>query len=116
MAVRGGVWGGVGKTCLVLCAGLIAGCSLSRHRHGVDGMLRDRRLMVPVVGVAPANIQDTFNAPRDGGARRHHALDIFAPVGTPVLSADDGMVLAIKRNRLGRLVLYATDPDRRSRY
>ena len=72
--------------------------------------------MVPVAGVAPANIQDTFNAPRDGGARRHYALDIFAPVGTPVLSADDGMVLAIKRNRLGGLVIYATDPGRRFVY
>ena len=72
--------------------------------------------MVPVAGVAPSEVQDTFNAPRDGGARRHHALDIFAPVGTPVLSADDGVVLAMKNNRLGGLVIYATDPERRFVY
>ena len=72
--------------------------------------------MVPVAGVAPSEVRDTFNAPRDGGARRHHALDIFAPVGTPVLSADDGVVLAMKNNRLGGLVIYATDPERRFVY
>jgi murein DD-endopeptidase MepM/ murein hydrolase activator NlpD len=110
------VWGGGGRwICILTCAGLIAGCSLRGHR-GADAGLRARRLMVPVAGVAPSQVQDTFNAPRDGGARRHHALDIFAPVGTPVLSADDGVVLAVKRNRLGGLVIYATDPERRFVY
>lgn len=72
--------------------------------------------MVPVAGVAPAQLADTFNAPRDGGRRKHLALDIMAPHGTPVLAADDGEVLAVKTNRLGGLVVYATDPDRRFVY
>jgi murein DD-endopeptidase MepM/ murein hydrolase activator NlpD len=111
------MWGGGGRwICILACAGLVAGCSLRGHRRATDAGLRARRLMVPVAGVAPSQVQDTFNAPRDGGVRRHHALDIFAPVGTPVLSADDGVVLAVKRNRLGGLVIYATDPERRFVY
>src|SRR5262249_56179675 len=72
--------------------------------------------MVPVAGVAPSKITDTFDAPRDGGRRRHNALDILAPIGTPVLSADDGVVLALRSNRLGGQVIYAADPDRRFVY
>jgi murein DD-endopeptidase MepM/ murein hydrolase activator NlpD len=72
--------------------------------------------MVPVAGVTPSKITDTFNAPRDGGRRRHNALDILAPIGTPVLSADDGVVLALRSNRLGGRVIYAADPSRRFVY
>jgi murein DD-endopeptidase MepM/ murein hydrolase activator NlpD len=115
--VVGRVWGGGGWVWILAGVSLVAGCSLLRgHRPGVDAALRARRLMVPVAGVAPADVHDSFDAPRDGGARRHHAVDIFAPVGTPVLSADDGVVLALKRNRLGGLVIYATDPGGRFVY
>ena len=34
-------------------------------------------LPVPVEGVRPAMLADTFGAPRPGG-RRHHGIDIFA--------------------------------------
>jgi peptidoglycan LD-endopeptidase LytH len=95
----------------------LAGCSLLRGRdRSTLRSLHARQLMVPVSGVSPAELQDTFNAPRDRGRRKHLALDILAPHGTPVLSADDGQVLAVKTNRLGGRVVYATDPGRRFVY
>lgn len=92
-----------------LVAGSLAGCGL--FRPDPLATLRARRLMVPVAGIEPAAVPDTFDAPRDGG-RRHAALDIPAPRGTPVVSADDGVVVAVRTNRRGGLTVYATDPDR----
>lgn len=77
--------------------------------------LRERGLMVPVVGVSPWQIPDSFDAPRDGG-RRHDAQDILAPRGTPVLAADDGVILRIGTNALGGNVIWAADSERRFAY
>jgi murein DD-endopeptidase MepM/ murein hydrolase activator NlpD len=77
--------------------------------------LRARGLAVPVVGVYPDQIPDTFNAGRSGG-RTHNAVDILAPRGTPVLSADDGRVARLGSNALGGITVYAVDPDRRFVY
>lgn len=75
--------------------------------------LRVRALMVPVEGVRPEKVADTYWQDRDGGARVHQAVDILAKRGTPVLSADSGTVLRISKNSLGGNVIYATDPARR---
>jgi peptidoglycan LD-endopeptidase LytH len=71
--------------------------------------LRLRMLMVPVAGVRPEQVYDSFTEPRSGG-RVHHAVDILAPRGTPVLAADDGRVLRLRRNTLGGITIYAVDP------
>jgi peptidoglycan LD-endopeptidase LytH len=76
--------------------------------------LAGRRLLVPVAGVDAARIPDTFLASR--GARTHGALDIMAPRGTPVLSADEGVVLRVSENRAGGLTIYVADPERRLVY
>ncbi|TMA38958.1 MAG: M23 family metallopeptidase [Deltaproteobacteria bacterium] len=96
---------------------LIAACALLPGRGTrVNDALRARRLMVPVAGVSPAAVPDTFRAPRGLGRGIHGAVDIPAPRGTPVLSADDGRVLRLSRNRKGGLTIYATDPTRRFIY
>ncbi len=95
---------------------VFAGCAAKRRGGSLESELRARRLMVPVAGVTPADVKDTFAAPRDGGRRRHNAVDIMAPHGTPVLAADDGVVVAVHTNRLGGKVLYTTDPGRRFVY
>ena len=79
--------------------------------------LRTRELMVPVAGVSVDRIPDTYKAPRGrDGTRRHEAIDIMAPRGTPVLSADDGQVLKLRTNAAGGTTVYATDPDERIIY
>lgn len=78
--------------------------------------LRARALMVPVAGVAPDRVPDTFLAGRDGGSRTHHALDILAPRGTPALAADDGRVLRVSENRLGGRTVYLLDLAQRFVY
>jgi murein DD-endopeptidase MepM/ murein hydrolase activator NlpD len=78
--------------------------------------LRDRALIVPVAGVRARELRGSFDAPRDGGMRLHAAIDIMAPRGTPVLSADDGRVWKIRSNALGGLTVYAADPEERFVY
>jgi murein DD-endopeptidase MepM/ murein hydrolase activator NlpD len=71
--------------------------------------------MVPVLGVYPDRVPDTFYA-RRGGDRIHRATDIMAPRGTPVLSADSGRVLRLDHNKLGGTTLFAVDPASRLVY
>ena len=80
----------------------------------VATLLRAKRLMVPVAGVAPERVPDTFTARR--GTRIHSALDIMAPRGTPVLSADAGKVFKVRSNNLGGRTVYALDAQERFVY
>lgn len=75
--------------------------------------LRLRRLTVPVAGANMAKVSDTFLDPRDGGERVHRAIDILAPRGTPILSADDGKILRMSTNTLGGITMYTVDPSNR---
>ncbi len=49
-------------------------------------------LAIPVVGIRPAQLVDTYTQARAGGARRHDAIDIMAPMGRPVVAAAPGRV------------------------
>ncbi len=40
-------------------------------------------------------VQSLFGVDRDGGARRHEGIDIFAPRGTPVIAAEAGRVTRV---------------------
>lgn len=67
-------------------------------------------LLLPVAGIKPAQLSDTFNDARAGGARIHDALDIMAPRGTPVLAAVDGKVEKLFTSDAGGLTVYQFDP------
>jgi murein DD-endopeptidase MepM/ murein hydrolase activator NlpD len=49
-------------------------------------------LAIPVVGVKPGELVDTYTQARAGGGRTHDAIDIMAPVGQPVVAAAPGAV------------------------
>lgn len=77
--------------------------------------LMGRRLLIPVAGVDRARLRDNFNEMR-GGVRRHEALDIMAPRGTPVLAAGDGTLTKLARHPLGGITVYEDDPGHRYSY
>ena len=67
--------------------------------------LAPMRLLIPVAGVAPEQLQDTFRDSRSEG-RVHDAIDIMAPRDTPVLAATDGRVVKLFRSVKGGITLY----------
>ena len=78
--------------------------------------LRERSLLIPVKGIAPAALRDNFNDARGGGLRVHHALDIMAPRGTPVLAVEDGKVVRLHRGGAGGITVYQLDGSGRYGY
>jgi murein DD-endopeptidase MepM/ murein hydrolase activator NlpD len=78
--------------------------------------LREKDLVIPVAGVGPARIEDSFTAQRDGGERQHNAVDILAPRNTPIVAADDGTILRLSTNTLGGITIYAVDRDQQFVY
>jgi murein DD-endopeptidase MepM/ murein hydrolase activator NlpD len=70
-------------------------------------------LAVPVAGIRPERLADTFSAARAGGGRVHNAIDIMAPRGTPVLAAADGIVERLHFSQGGGgITVYVRSPDR----
>lgn len=64
----------------------------------------DARLAMPLENISKRQISDTWQAPR-GVDRKHEGQDIFAPRGTPILSATNGFVYRIGENNLGGLTV-----------
>jgi murein DD-endopeptidase MepM/ murein hydrolase activator NlpD len=65
-------------------------------------------IVIPVTGVAQTDLVDTYAQARSGG-RIHNAIDILAPLGTPVVAAVDGTVRKLFTSRAGGLTIYQFD-------
>ncbi|HEX8355718.1 MAG TPA: M23 family metallopeptidase [Pyrinomonadaceae bacterium] len=63
------------------------------------------RLLIPVRGVEPGQLQDTFKDSRSAG-RVHDSIDIIAPRDTPVVAATDGRIVKLFRSVKGGMTLY----------
>ena len=69
-------------------------------------------LIVPVRGVKPEQLSDTFSDSRSEG-RFHDAIDIPAPAGTPVLAAADGEIVKLLDSERGGTTIYQRTADGR---
>ncbi len=65
-------------------------------------------ILMPVLGVKPEKLRDTFTHAR-GNGRVHRALDIMAPRGTPVVAAVDGKIRKLFTSQAGGLTIYQFD-------
>jgi murein DD-endopeptidase MepM/ murein hydrolase activator NlpD len=72
-------------------------------------------LLIPVEGVEPGELKDTFTESR-GSGRVHDAIDIMAPEGTPVFAVDDGKVAKLFKSDPGGLTIYHFDPSETHAY
>ena len=72
-------------------------------------------LLIPVQGIRPEQLYDSYQDPRSGG-RTHHAIDIMAPGGTPVVAAADGTVHRLRTGGLGGITIYQVGQDGRTLY
>lgn len=73
-------------------------------------------LSFPVQGRGERDIGSRYGAPRDGGRRGHHGIDIFAPRGTPVVAARPATVTRVRTTPIGGNVVWLRDDRGNSLY
>ena len=118
------------------CAVLLAACSRARltteprpaptvdstevpvitttDRLAPEAALAAKGLIIPVEGVDPSRVRDSYTASR--GGRTHDAVDIMAPRGTPVIAVDGGTIFKLRQNQAGGITIYQLDPEERFVY
>jgi peptidoglycan LD-endopeptidase LytH len=77
--------------------------------------LRDRKLEVPVRGVARSELRDTFDEARRTN-ENHEAIDILAAHNTPVVAVEDGIIAKLFESKKGGTTIYQFDPSVRYTY
>ena len=70
------------------------------------------KLIIPVAGVKPEQLRDTFTDSRSEG-RVHDAIDIMAPAGTAVMAVTDGEIARLFQSDRGGTTIYQLNPDKK---
>jgi len=78
----------------------------------VPGFVGTLKLIIPVAGVRPDQLVDTFTDARSEG-RVHDAIDIPAAAGTPVLAAADGAIAKLFQSDRGGTTIYQSSTDKK---
>jgi murein DD-endopeptidase MepM/ murein hydrolase activator NlpD len=78
-------------------------------------MSKSANLLIPVAGVGPEQLVDTYDAARANG-RVHDAIDIPAAKDTPVLATANGKIVKLFLSVPGGITIYELDPDNRTIY
>jgi murein DD-endopeptidase MepM/ murein hydrolase activator NlpD len=66
-------------------------------------------LAFPILDGTEQAVRSGFGVPRDGGAREHHGIDIFAPRGTVAVAAAEGRVARVENTPRGGNVVWMRD-------
>jgi murein DD-endopeptidase MepM/ murein hydrolase activator NlpD len=74
--------------------------------------LKATTLLLPVQGIEPDDLADTYSDAR-GEGRSHDAIDIMAPTGRPVRAVADGRIAKLFASVPGGLTIYQFDVDER---
>ncbi len=89
---------------LLICV-LLTGCIVKPSETQIKS-----NLIIPVEGVRPDQLVDTFDQARSEG-RVHDAIDIPAPLNTPVLAASEGKIVKLFQSERGGTTIYQLSPD-----
>ena len=83
------------------------------QRPAAEASAHIRGLAVPVRGIRPEQLADTFTQARADG-RAHDAIDIMAPRGAPVIAAAPGRIEKLFLSKAGGKTIYLRTPDGRT--
>jgi len=84
----------------------------SRSNIGDNSFVGTINLIIPVAGVRPQQLLDTFDDARSEG-RVHDAIDIPAAAGTPVLAVADGQIAKLFQSEKGGTTIYQSSADKK---
>src|SRR5690349_7499402 len=73
-----------------------------------------RQMVPPIAGLTAKDLHDTFDEQRDG--KRHEAIDIMAPRGTPVRAVVDGVIKKLFLSKPGGNTIYLFDDSQTYSY